>query len=311
MRKIILLIIILYCMGFAQTINISDYMPIEVGNKWVYVSNFDPHSPDTLSKEYVDTFYDDTIKTYIRIDIGFWGTDTTFSSIRSDGMYSYETWLYVPRIGLRKQAMHFLAPTTFVVGDTWKVCEDETTYYDGPVKWFDRVEKYVVNTFIVDTVITEVDTFLNSLGFEYKLFYRCVSTMGVDTFENSHDTITGLYWLYAKDVGEIMLFEFNGIDTLYTHVIIEYSLSEIMEQRKAIPNTMSISSYPNPFNSSCCIDVNRDSEIEILDTKGRVIYRSKDSHFIWKPDRNIRSGIYFVRARNGEVSITKRIVYLK
>ncbi len=295
----------------SQTINISDYMPIEVRNKWVYVSNFDPHSPDTLSKEYVDTFYDDTIKTYMRIDIDFWGTDTALVQIRSDGIYSCETWLHVPRIGLRKQVMHFLAPTTFVVGDTWKVCEDETTYYDGPVKWYDRVEKYVVNTFIVDTVITEVDTFLNSLGFEYKIFYRGVSTMGIDTFENSYDTLTGLYWLYAKDVGEIMLFEFNGIDTLYTDVIIEYSLSEIMEQRKAIPNTMSISSYPNPFNSSCCIDVNRSSEIEILDTKGRVIYRSKDTHFIWKPDRNIRSGIYFVRASNGEVSITKRILYLK
>lgn len=114
-----------------------------------------------------------------------------------------------------------------------------------------------------------------------------------------------------------------------------------------LPNSLSISTYPNPFNSSLTIAIEGVGEglvpfrVEIFDVAGRRIAdaelveagasrgvakdTSKSSlsvftplakgeqgrYFLWRPDESIPSGVYLIRAVTEEKAVSKRIVYLK
>jgi len=74
-----------------------------------------------------------------------------------------------------------------------------------------------------------------------------------------------------------------------------------------------IRAVPNPFYSTCQINVPEGSIVEIFRVDGRKIYRveSSGSELIWKPFESIGSGIYFIRATQGEQVAIKRIIYFK
>ena len=99
-------------------------------------------------------------------------------------------------------------------------------------------------------------------------------------------------------------------------------------------NTLSLAFNPNPFNSSCAIsissgakDLSRLVGIEIYNLQGKCVGAGSQPALnesraglepaptngtcIWTPDKELGSGIYFVRAKIGEQTITKRVVYLK
>jgi len=113
-----------------------------------------------------------------------------------------------------------------------------------------------------------------------------------------------------------------------------------------IPETFYLSAHPNPFNSAVRIAVDMPSvetqnlaslQIEIYDVNGRHIKTLRPSatsgtgpsglekggmevpllkgdlggSFTWQPSPSITSGVYLVRAKIGDESISKRIVYLK
>ncbi|MGC9315093.1 MAG: hypothetical protein ACP5G4_05605 [bacterium] len=104
----------------------------------------------------------------------------------------------------------------------------------------------------------------------------------------------------------------------------------------SVPQSLSLSAYPNPFNSAVTITAPAGAEIEMFDVNGRridVIARPEamaissyqgDCHvgqspprndgvseLVWRPDKSLGSGIYLVRAKIGDRDITKRVVYLK
>jgi len=112
----------------------------------------------------------------------------------------------------------------------------------------------------------------------------------------------------------------------------------------AKPEAFAISAYPNPFNSTCRIGIEsgewRVESVEVFDINGRridVIARRaspdeaispnnrssvpldtrrdavsiNNCEFVWQPDAAIGSGVYLVRAKFGDESTSKRIVYLK
>jgi hypothetical protein len=116
--------------------------------------------------------------------------------------------------------------------------------------------------------------------------------------------------------------------------------AQIAESRN-IPNSISIETYPNPFNSAVTISFDYGSEsakplstIEIFDVNGRKVddgtvgancIRPFDGstpttrEFTWRPDESLPSGVYLVRAHfdtrspsGAEATVaTKRVVYLK
>jgi len=64
--------------------------------------------------------------------------------------------------------------------------------------------------------------------------------------------------------------------------------------------------------------------VEIFDINGRIVYEIPvgDAYMrpaggmyaaptIWKPEKSVGSGVYLVRAKIGDETVSKRIVYLK
>ncbi|MGC9314713.1 MAG: hypothetical protein ACP5G4_03685, partial [bacterium] len=121
----------------------------------------------------------------------------------------------------------------------------------------------------------------------------------------------------------------------------------IWENSITVPKQISLSAYPNPFNSAVTISFKCGSEsakrlstIEIFDLNGRMVddisvgeglvpCRTSGDHkglpyeYIWTPSESLGSGVYLIRATvdpstqtgckqgSGTETITKRVVYLK
>ena len=110
--------------------------------------------------------------------------------------------------------------------------------------------------------------------------------------------------------------------------------SEIKDTEYGKPHALSLTAFPNPFNSSCAITAPAGAEVEIYDLRGTLRLRSVPDDnrslsggcraesrqaettdtraFIWTPAQTIASGIYLVRARTDDGNcVTKRIVYIR
>ena len=92
--------------------------------------------------------------------------------------------------------------------------------------------------------------------------------------------------------------------------------TSIDETQAPKPEALTLSVYPNPFNSSVVISAPEGAKIKIYDLIGRLIHEIPEAIYdpsttIWQPDKAIGSGVYFVRAEAGDKSIMKRVVYLK
>jgi len=112
-----------------------------------------------------------------------------------------------------------------------------------------------------------------------------------------------------------------------------------------LPEDFGLSVWPNPFNGAVTISLSCHSResgnpcdmvaVEIYDINGRMVYAPSLSvslprgeggnsfslwekvaegrmrAFIWQPDESISSGVYLVRAKFGDQTVTKKVVYLK
>ncbi len=80
-----------------------------------------------------------------------------------------------------------------------------------------------------------------------------------------------------------------------------------VEERIEIPEEISISAYPNPFNSAVNITVPENEHFEITDLSGRVIGSGKGST-LWQPGEDLSTGVYLVRVKGAEML---KITYMK
>ena len=79
---------------------------------------------------------------------------------------------------------------------------------------------------------------------------------------------------------------------------------------KAEPRDYSINAYPNPFNSTIIITVNKPTIIEIFDISGKCVHESseKNNYFEWTPN-NLPGGIYLIKVVDS--CEMKKIIYLR
>jgi len=127
-------------------------------------------------------------------------------------------------------------------------------------------------------------------------------------------------WRVPDSTGETVL---PVIPVCDTFVLPVSAISENL-----LPGEFSISVRPNPFNSSCRITVGavrEPPEIDIFDINGRLVARipiegSESAEPLstfasgacrWQPEKNIGSGIYLIRIKNGGMIYTKPVVYIK
>ena len=115
--------------------------------------------------------------------------------------------------------------------------------------------------------------------------------------------------------------EYYGSDEVYLIKTDSMGFVSISEKDLQEPDVISIDVYPNPFNSSCEINVPAQSKVSICDITGNVVYapsedgqnvHSQTRTIIWKPADEISSGMYFAKAvlNDGRV-ISERVIYLK
>jgi len=98
--------------------------------------------------------------------------------------------------------------------------------------------------------------------------------------------------------------------------VYEYESGDIMYSTRNFPKDYVLRSYPNPFNASCKIYVPVGSECEIIDINGRTVkaYNSSETQsgeITWHPEKSISAGVYTVRAKINDRTLTGRILYVK
>jgi len=83
------------------------------------------------------------------------------------------------------------------------------------------------------------------------------------------------------------------------------------------PEEIVLNVYPNPFNDVCRITVDVGAwramplQIEIFDLRGNLLETFDKTSCVWKPDEGIGSGIYLVRAKTVEKTVSKKIMYVR
>jgi len=102
-----------------------------------------------------------------------------------------------------------------------------------------------------------------------------------------------------------------GLSDIYLIKTDSLGYTDIEEPFEFKPEDISISIYPNPFNSSCHISVSADAIVQIFDLNGKCIRAFDKTPCMWIPDEKITSGIYLIRATIGDQTITKRTILLK
>ena len=88
------------------------------------------------------------------------------------------------------------------------------------------------------------------------------------------------------------------------------------------PVQMSISVYPNPFNSACHISVDTpqiygEIQIDIFNIKGEKIELQKiqcssgRTEIVWRPTKSVPSGVYIVRATTRGMTASEKVMLIK
>jgi hypothetical protein len=139
--------------------------------------------------------------------------------------------------------------------------------------------------------------------------------------------------MYYPDNDSVAVFWVHGYPDSSELII---DTTDSIEEEVEKPSEITLSAWPNPFNSSVKMTLDSGSEsaerlstIEIFDVNGRMVYETPVGatrrvarstgqppvdpyEYIWQPEPFLGSGVYLVRATAGDgESVTKRIVYLK
>ncbi|RLC34327.1 MAG: hypothetical protein DRZ76_02875 [Candidatus Nealsonbacteria bacterium] len=110
-----------------------------------------------------------------------------------------------------------------------------------------------------------------------------------------------------------------GGDDFYLIKTDSLGYTGIEETQHQIPIAISLFTYPNPFNSSVRIELtygnckmqNENCKVQIYNLGGHKIAELPSDKTVWTPGKDLPAGMYFVRARVGEQTRCKKILYIK
>ncbi len=97
----------------------------------------------------------------------------------------------------------------------------------------------------------------------------------------------------------------------FTNANEEFTPSSGIEEEAGRAAFAGMETYPNPFRSACRIVTPAGALVEIAGRDGRVVHRAGSTgELIWRPSRQISSGVYFVRTTSEGRTAVTRLVYL-
>ena len=303
MKGTIFVIIALTGLLFAQTYTASDYFPLGVGYVWNYLDS--TSSSDSVSIWTTEITGDTTIDGYPSYIVTTTGDSsyTSYYEVRDDGIYYFIMDAFWAK----------MLSTTFSLGDVWDVATIDTDMTDSTYGMTYHLHSYMYSTVVgTDDITTPAGEFDD-----------CIHTIITNQFEVSvggytmADTINQFENWYAYGVGGVYSISVSpnpmAPETTYSFLR-EYDLSKVAET-KLTPQTLAINAYPNPFNSSCEIDVPQGTQnILITDLLGKTVadIPLSDTKAIWKPTAQSPSGIYLIEAiKDGNPMAKTSILYMK
>ncbi len=94
-----------------------------------------------------------------------------------------------------------------------------------------------------------------------------------------------------------------------------------VENESALPISVNANVHPNPFNSTCSIDVPEGARIGIFDLDGKCVFRqiapakhatsNSAIHIKWTPEKQLVSGVYFVKITTEQANYVLPVMYIK
>ncbi|HHS51063.1 MAG TPA: T9SS type A sorting domain-containing protein [candidate division Zixibacteria bacterium] len=310
MRKALLMAaLMMVAFGSAFAYNAVDYMPIEVGNYWVFYDSSEWGLDSSMTRVVGTTEWEGkTCFIMEDLDLG-WEEETDTSLIYFEGgavkMVSYD-----PDIDLALILTYL--PATFNLGDSWVILDTSLIIPEGGYEY--HIDWFLIGQLLaVEDVNTPAGHFSNCLKIVSDGYINVVVYAGGSpVFSDSIDMGGDLLWL-ARNVGVVKDFsidEETGGEQV--SVLVRSNTTGIGDSK--LPQNLAISAFPNPFNAAVTIEVPQISaEVEIFDMMGRLV-ESVPAHFgqaRWTPSNDVAGGVYFARVKAGGMTLTQRIVLLK
>ena len=149
------------------------------------------------------------------------------------------------------------------------------------------------------------------------------------TFDDEESIKFKCDFVHERNLGGVMIWAMS-----YDLVQGEQKLIESIDQnylslkdntQNISPQSFSMKSYPNPFNSNCTIELDlklaENIQVDVLSITGQYVGKllKKDlpkgkSYFKWDKNdiaQKISSGVFFIKASGNHTQIIKKIIYLK
>ncbi len=134
---------------------------------------------------------------------------------------------------------------------------------------------------------------------------------------DSTTSSTGEGWMEISDLGRdtirlrAELFSIEGSKPSLLDWTVEWArFPEGVSENSTTPDQLSISIYPNPFNSALHIAAPDKATVNIYDTKGRMIEELGGSR-IWNAGDKVPSGVYIVQAKVGDAVMQSKAVLIR
>lgn len=303
----------------------EDYMPLAIGNSWVYQDSSETGFDTTITRITGTTTMLGYL-TYILVDSSIVdnSVDTSYMQMRSDGLYMLFTFTeedtnYIPQL---------VIPDPFFIGDEWTMMSLDSTWTEGTITYIQHIE---VNgeAVALESVTVPAGFFSDCVKIVMTGYFTIVAVMGSDTIYSGEGSIGEHTIWTGEGVGPVQMLNVDvappeTTTTTSFSVLLEYDFSDIEKMSQAKPNDVLLKTKPNPFNSSCAIIAPADAKLEIFDIDGKCVdvlslgldarneHSSANDTYIWAPDASTPSGVYVVRmqTKNGQ-TISKRVVYLR
>ncbi len=304
MKRIIILVSLIMAIVLCAE-DARDFYPVGLGYEWVYrdsTADGFTNSTETVIDMYTDMGAD-------AVDIlqeTTTSTDTITMQFRTDGIYLFEQLL--GDMGMDFEVPMRVLPDPFSIGDEWLVFEVDTVMeiMGFPVDAYIITHGEIIGFETVNAPAGEYEC----IKTEMTTYYEVSSTM----FEDSMTYVSFRHWL-AEDVGIVKEYAYNidfmsGGGTEDISYLISFSTEGLKENTIDIPDNMTITSAPNPFNGAVSIDAPASAMIKIYDIDGKLIENLRYER-IWTPDNGISSGVYIIEADNGEERAIDRVSYIK
>ena len=176
-----------------------------------------------------------------------------------------------------------------------------------------------------------IDLIDNGWNYQWDEVAKCPYLVKEDqsriiTYDNPESIQFKCQYANERNLGGVMVWAlgYDNItsDESLTSAISNHWLGLQNNSTNILADDFKITTYPNPFNSSVNIKFKLYQKgsinINIFDVQGRFIYKVIEKVFekgnfeiLWEVDREINSGVYFVRLSYGDKTETQKILYLK